>query len=403
MKKYFKTPLLCVFTSNATVISLTPPAFSIPFFIKKYFFVFSFLLFCSFALAQNRKTVVSIRGEDFYINGQITMKGRQWQGQRLEGLLPNARMVQGTFDDNNPETSVLWKYSDTGKWDAERNTNEFVKAMSSWKKHGLLAVTLNLQGGSPQGYSKDQPWHNSAFKSDGSLDDNYMKRLDRILKEADNLGMVVILGYFYFGQDQRLENEASVIQAVKNATQWIVDKGYENVMIEINNECDINDIPEYKGDPYNHAILGSKRVHELILVAKSITKNGKRLLVSTSFKGGALPTDNVLEVNDMVLVHGNSVKKPERIKEMVQIIRQNPKYKGQPIVFNEDDHFDFDKPMNNFIAATSQHASWGYFDFRAKGEDFNEGFQSMPANWQISSPRKKAFFDLLKKMSKSKK
>jgi len=33
-----------------------------------------------------------------------------------------------------------------------------------------------------------------------------------------------------------------------------------------------------------------------------------------------------------------------------------------PILFNEDDHFDFDKPMNHMIAAISTYASWGYFD-----------------------------------------
>ena len=66
-----------------------------------------------------------------------------------------------------------------------------------------------------------------------------------------------------------------------------------------------------------------------------------------------------------------------------------------PIVFNEDDHFDFDKPRNNFVAAVGEYASWGYFDFRMKGEGFDEGYQSVPVNWGVSSPRKKAFFKLL--------
>ena len=51
----------------------------------------------------------------------------------------------------------------------DRNTDEFIAAMPIWAKSGLLAFTLNLQGGSPQGYSKDQPWHNSAFKADGII------------------------------------------------------------------------------------------------------------------------------------------------------------------------------------------------------------------------------------------
>ena len=67
-----------------------------------------------------------------------------------------------------------------------------------------------------------------------------------------------------------------------------------------------------------------------------------------------------------------------------------------PVVFNEDDHFDFDIPMNNFVAATSAYASWGFFDFRQKDESFDEGYQSVPVNWKISSPRKRGFFNKLK-------
>jgi hypothetical protein len=67
--------------------------------------------------APKRQTEVSIRGEDFYINGQPTYKGRVWNAHRIEGLLLNSRMVQGIFDDLNPETTNRWAYPDTRKWD----------------------------------------------------------------------------------------------------------------------------------------------------------------------------------------------------------------------------------------------------------------------------------------------
>jgi hypothetical protein len=70
-----------------------------------------------------------------------------------------------------------------------------------------------------------------------------------------------------------------------------------------------------------------------------------------------------------------------------------------PILFNEDDHFDFDTPVCNFTAAVSEYASWGYFDYRMKGERFDDGYQSVPVNWGISSPRKKAFFNLLSQIT----
>ncbi len=75
-----------------------------------------------------------------------------------------------------------------------------------------------------------------------------------VIDQADELGMVVILGYFYFGQDQRFTDEAAVIAASDAATRWIFDKGYTNVLVEINNECNVR---------YDHAILQPDRVHEV--------------------------------------------------------------------------------------------------------------------------------------------
>jgi hypothetical protein len=76
-----------------------------------------------------------------------------------------------------------------------------------------------------------------------------------------------------------------------------------------------------------------------------------------------------------------------------------------PIVFNEDDHYDFDRPTNNLLAATAQHASWGYFDAGpgAGGltahSDYVEGFQNVPVNWGLSTERKRQFFGLVREIT----
>ncbi|HUE73867.1 MAG TPA: hypothetical protein VMP01_23505 [Pirellulaceae bacterium] len=337
-----------------------------------------------------RKTAVTIQGEAFQINSRPTYEGRTWNGHKIEGLLLNSRMVQGIFDDLNPETVQKWAYPDTGKWDAKRNTREFIAAMPSWREHGLLAFTINLQGGSPQGYSRDQPWHNSAISPEGELLPEYMARLKRIIDKADELGMVVILGVFYFGQDQRLADEETVKRALDNAVDWVFDRGYKNVLIEVNNECNVR---------YDHAILQPQRVHELIERVKERKRDGRRLLVGTSYGGGTIPKENVVRASDFLLLHGNGVSDPKRIGEMVRQTRKVPGYRPVPILFNEDDHFDFDKPENNFTAAIGEYASWGYFDFRMKDEGFDDGYQSVPVNWGISSERKKGFFAKLKEIT----
>ncbi len=330
---------------------------------------------------------VTLRGEDFLFDGKPTLEGRTWNGLRMEGLLPNSRMVQGTFDDLNPDTISQWAYPDTKKWDADRNTREFIAAMPEWRRHGLLAITLNLQGGSPYGYSKSQPWHNSAFETDGSLRADFMARAERIIQRADELGMAVILGYFYFGQDERLGDEAAVLRAVDEATRWVVAHDWRNVLIEINNEAN---------GSYNHDILKPLRVHELIARVKGIRRE---LLVSTSFGGGKVPTPNVIAASDFILIHGNGIKEPTHMTQFIGKVRAAMLGAVKPMVINEDDHFDFDRPDNNFIAATREHVSWGYFDYRKRDDKPEDGYQSVPVNWGITSARKKGFFDLLKTMS----
>ncbi len=339
------------------------------------------------AAAPTPKTVVTIEGEKFHINGRPTYAGRTWNGKNIEGLLMNSRMVQGIFDDQNPETISRWAYPDTGKWDAERNTREFLAAMPVWRAHGLLAFTINLQGGSPEGYSAKQPWINSAIRPDGTLQPAYLSRLERIINFADELGMVVVLGYFYFGQDERITDEAAVTRAVDHATRWVLDHGWRNVIIEVNNECNVR---------YDHPILQPARVHELIERVKAArSPAGHRLLVSTSYGGNTVPAENVVRSADFLLLHGNGVSDPKRITELVQLTRKVAGYTPKPIFFNEDDHFNFEVPVNNFTAAVGAYAGWGYFDFRMKGEGISAGYQSIPADWTLSSPRKAGFFRLL--------
>src|SRR5262245_54850967 len=98
-------------------------------------------------------------------------------------------------------------------------------------------------------------------------------------------------------------------------------------------------------------------------------------------------------------MHGNGVKDPNRIAEMVRQVRKLSESRPMPVLFNEDDHFDFDKPPNNFLAALGEYASWGYFDWRMPGEKYEDGYQSVPVQWGISSPRKRAFFGLLKEVT----
>ena len=111
---------------------------------------------------------------------------------------------------------------------------------------------------------------------------------------------------------------------------------------------------------------------------------------------------NVVKSSDFILIHGNGVSirkkflrwltRPERLKVI----------HTKPILFNEDDHFNFEKENNNFTSAVKSYASWGYFDYRMKDETFIDGYQSVPVDWGINSERKIQFFNLLKEITGTK-
>jgi hypothetical protein len=329
------------------------------------------------------RTEVAIDGDRFLINGKPTYAGRSWKGKKIEGLLMNSRMIQGIFDDRNSLTVDRWKYPDTGRWDADRNTREFIAAMPEWRRHGLLSFTIGMQGGSPEGYSKDQPWETGAFRPDGSIYPEYRTRLGLILDRANELGMAPMVSVFYFGQDERLASDKAVRKALMDTVDFILSRDYRNVLLEVANECD--------NRAYQQATLKPELIPILIRDAQKVTKRGRRLLVGTSFNGGRIPAEGVVAASDFVILHGNGVKDPAVIRQMVQRVRQQPSYRPKPILFNEDDHFDFDKDDNNFKAAIDEYASWGYFD--------PDGYQSPPVNWGLNTDRKRAFFRMVSEVT----
>jgi hypothetical protein len=321
-------------------------------------------------------TTVSIQGEKFFINGV-----RTFAGGNLDGTLPNSRMVNATFDDANPVTVGNWKYPDGSAYNPTRQTAEFVAEVPRYRAHGLLAVSLNFQGGDPIAGAQTQPWDNTAFNADGSLKPAYLTRMDQAIRALDSQGMVAILGYFYVGQNTRLTDETAVKNATANATQWVLDQGYTNVLIEIDNEADVG---------YYHPILQPARVSELINAVRAQAANqGKRLYVSVSLTGGQVPSTSLAQTCDFILLHGN-LQTASGITNMINTVRGYGLNK--PIVFNEDSTSTL-----NFQAATAGKASWGYHD---NGKNnYVDGFQSPPTNWTINTVEKRNFFDLLSSLA----
>jgi len=322
------------------------------------------------------KTAVSIRGESFYVNGEITSARKTYRGASVEGLLFNSRMVNAVFDDLNTESRPIWAYPDTGLWDPERNTREFVAAMSDYAAHGLQAVTVSLQGGSPCGnnpaddhppcgdmYNRDS----SSFAFDGRLRANAFRRMGSIIEKADALGMVVFMQLFYPDIAWRIfdSNNGAVLAAADNTVDWLVAHNYTNVVLDVCNECDLCRIagadtidsvcpaPRRALHALNWPPLGD---HGTLLerIRARAKASGVTLLTSTSYVGGNLPEhDNVgnlidgrrtneIVTFDYINIHGNNLwqYRDGSLAAMVDKVRATPTFRmmgGMPIVISEDD------------------------------------------------------------------
>ncbi len=345
-------------------------------------------------------TTVEIDGPKFLINGRYTYAGREFEGRPVEGLLLNVRAVQATFDDEQyPDVASYdtdvgthsFAYPDTGRWDPERNVTEFCEAVPAWREAGVLAATLNFQGGRPiqnawhAENNNRQPHRNSAFTAEGELKPDYALRMRRALQAMDQAGMAAVVGLFYFGQDYRLEDEAAVLRAVDESVSMLLRSDFRNIVVEVANEVH----PRH----YSHEILKPDRICELIDRIKATRLDGRSLLVGTSFTPSFGPTGDVIRASDLVLPHGNG-QTPEQHVEIVDRIRDCDAYKAgpKPIVFNEAG-----TDIDCLDAAVGAYASWGYYDHGAN--NYADGYQSPPVNWGINTMVKRAFFKRVRQIT----
>ena len=319
---------------------------------------------------------VSIQGTNFLLNGQITYPGKVVQGELL-----NSRMIQGLFDDENPATVGQWAYPDTHVWDPMRNTNELIAALPSYAHNGIHMITVGLQGGCPSCSSVNGKNITTAFRADGSLKPAWLTRLDLLIRAANSNGIVVDLSLFYHAQDKRV-NQAAIPTAINNIVDWLVMKGYANVLLEIANEVD------QPGFWPNLQPAG-----EPALIAQAQQRAQGHLKVSVSFTG-MVPPNAVVKQEDFVTVHGNGMT-PAKITALINAIRAMPAYQAQPkpIVFNEDS-----TNLAHMNAAVQAGASWGYYDQGLN--NYHDGFQAPPVNWSIDTTLKKAFFARVSALTK---
>lgn len=346
--------------------------------------IIAFLLMGGSALA------VEFEGRRVKLNGRVLNEGSQ-----AEGLMMNARMIQAAIEDYGNYKDKM-KYPD-GPWSAERNVNEFIDALPIYASHGLNMVTVGMQGGHPRfkcGDSGGSGKRNfSMFTGNGALRADAMSRLERLIRAADDVDIIVTVQYFYQNQDNKLDNNAAVLRATEEATAFLKSIGTGNILVEIANEVTTRN--------YKHTALQPGGIPDRI---DQVHDMWPAALVTASMNtGGRLGTTATRKAVDWVSFHANG-ETADSIVKIINRAKDDPDLKSKPIAVTEDPwHDQGSKPMMNAIGAG---AGWGFYEQGCEyagsytGQArYRDGFQSPPINWRISNNSKREFFDQLQEVT----
>lgn len=310
------------------------------------------------------KTELTIEGEKFLINGSLVYSDIPTSREEAHGLLMNARFIQGVFDDRaDPDRFARFGRSE---WDAEQNTDDLIAALPEWYAWGLRAFTVGFQGGGPCFTTDNLTIDNNPFGSDGlKIEPAYADRMDRLIRAADKVGMVVIVSYFYGDQTRFLTDGRAVRNAVATASRFLKEGGYTNVIIEVANE---QDIPPFERHPI---LYYSEGVAALLDLARQASGG---IPAGCSGKGGSIDRE-IAEASDVILIHGNGQTR-QKLHNMIRTVRSWAL--DRPIVVNEDS-----QAIGQMDVTFREGVSWGYYNNSTK--------QEPPVDWSVT-PGEDAFF-----------
>lgn len=258
---------------------------------------------------------------DTYDGGPYRAKAR--------GALLLVNAVHGLFDD-------AWLTEK--EFDPDANTDALIASLDLYKAYGALGVFVSLQGFdhpyppssgiARTGRAEDGKTKGSlvsAFRANGDLDPAWTARLERLLRETNKRGMIVCLTYFSPVQDEALESDQAIVTAARNMTQWLIDKDFRNVIINIADSWDLQGI-------WDHADFVQRNVANLVIDNRDLFNHAEFTLPIGAAGGEGLSYPNSLaRICDIVLIHGNRADRADKLRAIGNLSEY-----GRPVVLVED-------------------------------------------------------------------
>ena len=306
----------------------------------------------------------SYKPDRFYLRrgGQWeqTYSGGSFRG-KARGRLMLLRLSNALFHDE-------WLTEEA--FDPDENTAKVIAALDTYAAHGVRAIGISLQIEDP-GYRKDANGISrgatagagkkngtlaSAFKPDGTLKQPWLKRLELLLNETNRRGMVVCLTYFGRSQDEVFESERELVAGARNMTDWLIEKNFRNVVIDVAHGWDVE--PEN----WDHGSFVPEYIAHLLEDVRERFHNAAFTLPIGASGGGNMSYPaSLAQLCDVVLMLGNDIapdKKRIRLRELQSNVR--------PVWMIEDDNGSDSGPesllreIGSADALFADGAGWGY-------------------------------------------
>lgn len=113
-------------------------------------------------------------------------------------------------------------------------TERLVNNMDNMTAHGINLISVCLQG--TNGGFPDVNAGPNGFTSNGQLIPAFGRRLELVIREADQRGMVVCVGLFMPRKDELLRDETAVQHAIEASAHLLVDRQLKNVFVNLYQE-----------------------------------------------------------------------------------------------------------------------------------------------------------------------
>ena len=128
----------------------------------------------------------------------------------------------------------LWGLRCGNALHSEAITERHIRNLDNIVAHGINLIGVYIQGSNAGWPDADAALN--GFTRDGKLKPVVAKRLETLIREADQRGMVVMVGLFTHRKDQDFYDDAAIQRAIEEAARFLSQRKLKNVFVDIIHE-----------------------------------------------------------------------------------------------------------------------------------------------------------------------